>query len=92
MSELKIPLQETQPIRNIAKAVSHLIMPDLPQLTRLLMDMRAGVNEEIAACLRKKEQIRAEGFAAAMRLMLPEEGEQRNMAGTYFDQIKRTGG
>lgn len=91
MSEHKVPLHETQPVKNIAKSVSRLIMPDLSPLIRLLIDMRAGISEERAACLRKKEQIKAEGFAAAMRLMLPEEEELRNMAGTYFDRLNRSG-
>lgn len=90
MSKPKIPLHETKPIKNIVEAASHLLMPDLRGLSLLFIEMKASINEERAACLRKKEQIKSEGFAAAMRLMLLDQ-DIKEITRPYFDKLKNYG-
>lgn len=85
----KIPLTETKPIKNIVEAVSHLLMPDLGGLIQLSVEMRESLAADKTALLRRKEDIRIEGYAAAMRLMLPDQDAQCQMTNTYFQRLNR---
>lgn len=85
----KIPLKDTPAIRNIVEAVSHLLIPDFDGLIQLFVDMRAGIQEEKTALLRRKDDIRTEAYAAAMRLMLSDPDAPPSLPRNYFDRLKR---
>lgn len=86
--EYKIPLKDTAPIRAISETVSHLLVPDLGGLIQLFVELRAGLQEERAAILRRKEDIRSEAYAAAMRLMLSDPDAPPSLSRNYFERLR----
>lgn len=88
MQIIKAPLSETRAIQNIFNSVSHLIVPELSLLSLLLLDLKTGINSEKAQLRKLKEQAKNEGYAAAMRLMMPNDSQLEQAKGTYFERLE----
>ena len=79
-------------IMRIAEAVSNLIFPSLAGLYQTFLDQKAGIDQKRAELLRRREEIRNEGFEAATRFMAPTAEQIRNAGISYLEFIKRQRG
>ncbi len=79
-------------IERIAEAVSNLLVPPLTSLHQTFMEQKAGVNEKRSELLNKREDIRNEGFAAAMRLMSPNADQLQMTKGSYLELVNNQRG
>lgn len=78
-----------QAIDRIAMAVSSLIFPPLAPLYQAFIEQKAGINEKRAELLRKRENVRNEGYAAATRLMTPSEEQLHTIGVSYPELINK---
>ncbi len=69
------------------QAMSVLTIPDLDQLRQVLSSQVEGVRAEISRLRRQQDQVRADGMAAATRLMMPEGKTLQDFHKSYHDQI-----
>jgi len=78
-----------QAIERIAAAVSNLIFPPLATLHQAFIDQKEGVSQKRAELIRKREGIRNEGYAAAMRLMSPSTEQLQTIGSSYLELINK---
>lgn len=78
-----------QAIERIAEAVSSLIYPSLAPLHQAFIEQKAGVNEKKAELIRKREDVRNEGYAAAIRLMTPNTEQSHTIDLSYLELINK---
>lgn len=84
------PMQEiTQAIEFIRKSASCLIYPPLALLHQTFLDEKALVNEKRSELLRKREDVRNEGYAAATRLMSPSKEQLPTISISYPELIDK---
>jgi len=89
MQKMSPTQKRPQAIDRIAMAVSNLIFPPLAPLNQAFIEQKAGVNEKRAELLRKRENVRHEGYAAATRLMTPSAEELQTMGVSYLEFINK---
>lgn len=87
MKTPKSPLNMHPAIISFGKSVSRLVMPSLPLLYQVVVDVRQGVQEERAEINRQLDELQLEGYEAAARLCLPDGGPQQPLQASYFDRI-----
>lgn len=90
----KLPFEKKRPqaIERIAEAASNLLMPPLTPLHQTFMDQKLGVQEKRSELLRKQDECRNEGYAAAMRLMMPSAEQFQATRGSYLELIHKQRG
>jgi hypothetical protein len=79
-------------IERIAEAVSNLIVPSLAALYQTFLDQKAGIGQKRTELVRRREEVRNEGFEAATRFMAPTAEQIRNADISYLELIKRQRG
>lgn len=77
--------KKPQAIERIAEAVSSLIYPSLAPLHQAFIEQKAGINEKRAELIRKRENVRNEGYAAATRLMTPNTEQSQTIGVSYLE-------
>lgn len=87
-TEKKIP----QAIERIAEAASSLLMPPLAPLHQTFIEQKSGVEEKRSELLRKQNECRNEGYAAAMRLMMPSAEKLKETRDSYLELIHKQRG
>ena len=81
-------LNRSEGILRIKKSVSKLIKPPLEPLYQVFVDEKAAVQAERSELLRKIEELRQEGFEAAIQLMTLHPEPPHITNGSYFDRIE----
>lgn len=81
--------KKPQAIERIAEAVSSLIYPSLAPLHQAFIEQKAGINEKRAELIRKRENVRNEGYAAATQLLAPSEEQLHTIGVSYFELINK---
>ncbi len=84
--------KKPQAIEYISEAVSNLLVPPLASLHQTFMEQKTGVNEKRSELLNKREDIRNEGFAAAMRLMSASTDQLQMTKGSYLELVNKQRG
>lgn len=79
-------------IEQIAEAAAGLIVPPLTSLYQTFLDQKAGVEQKRAKLVRRREEIRSEGYEAATRFMTPNAEQVRNAGISYLELIKKQRG
>ncbi len=79
-------------IERIAEAVSNLIFPPLASLYQAFLDQKTGVEQKQTELLRKREEVRNEGYEAATRFMAPTTEQIHNTGISYLELIKKQRG
>ncbi len=79
-------------IEHIADAVSNLLVPPLTSLHQTFMEQKTGINEKRSELLNKREDIRNEGFAAAMRLMSANTDQLQTTRDSYLELVNKQRG
>ncbi|MCE7914567.1 MAG: hypothetical protein DYH15_07760 [Nitrosomonas sp. PRO4] len=89
MQKISPTQKRPQAIDRIAAAVSSLIFPPLAPLYQAFIEQKAGINEKRAELLRKLENVRNDGYAAATRLLAPSEEQLQTIGLSYFELINK---
>jgi len=89
MQKISPTQKRPQAIDRIATAVSSLIFPPLAPLYQAFIEQKAGINEKRAELLRKRENVRNEGYAAATRLMTPSAEQLQTIGVSYLELINK---
>jgi len=76
-------------IARIFESVSKLIKPSLAPLYQEFLDRKKIVADERTSLLRRLEEVRQEGFEAAVRLRLSCNDNFRIERGSYFERIEQ---
>ncbi len=84
--------ERPQAIARIAEAASSLLIPPLAPLHQAFMEQKYGVEEKRSELLRKQDECRNEGYAAAMRLMMPSAERLQATRGSYLELIHKQRG
>ena len=92
MEKLSPEKKKPKAIERISEAASNLLMPPLAPLHQTFMDQKFGAEEKRSELLRKREEIRNEGYAAAMRLMMPSAERLQATKGSYLELIHKQRG
>lgn len=79
-------------IEYIADAVSNLLVPPLTSLHQTFMEQKTDINEKRSELLNKREDIRNEGFAAAMRLMSASTDQLQTTRDSYLELVNKQRG
>lgn len=74
-------------ITRIFESVSKLIKPSLAPLYQVFLDRKKIVEDERTSLMRKIEEVRQEGFEAAVRLRISCNDNFRIERGSYFERI-----
>ncbi len=83
------PPKKPRAIERITEAVSNLLVPPLTSLHQTFMEQKTGVNEKRSELLNKREDIRNEGFAAAMRLMSASTDQLQTTRDSYLELVNK---
>ncbi|QOJ23787.1 MAG: hypothetical protein HRU78_09080 [Gammaproteobacteria bacterium] len=89
MQKMSPTQKRPQAIERIAAAVSNLIYPSLAPLHQAFIEQKAGVNEKRAELIRKRENVRNDGYAAATRLMTPHTEQSQTIDLPYLELINK---
>ncbi len=79
-------------IQQIAEAVSSLIFPSLTPLYQTFLDQKTGIEQKRGELIRRRDEIRNEGYEAATRFMAPTAEQIQNAGISYLEVIKKQRG
>ncbi|WP_096294012.1 hypothetical protein [Nitrosomonas ureae] len=89
MQKMSPTPKRPQGIERISEAVSNLLPPPLAPLHQTFIEQKAGINEKRAELLRKRENVRNEGYAAATRLMTPSAEQLQTIGVSYLELFNK---
>lgn len=75
-------------IQRVYEAASKLVMPSLAPLHQVFVDEKAALQAERAALRQRQEEVRADGFDAAVRLLAASDEAFRIDRKPYFERIR----
>ncbi|CAA0107130.1 Uncharacterised protein [Halioglobus japonicus] len=92
MKKPQSPVNTHPAIVAFGNAVSRLRKPSLAPLYQVVVDVRQAVQDDRTDINRRMDEHRLEGYEAAARLCLPDDGPVTGTQASYFDQIDARGG
>lgn len=75
-------------IQRVYEAASKLVMPALAPLYQVFVDEKAALQAEHATLRQRQEEVRADGFDAAVRLLSAADEAFRIDRKPYFERIE----
>ncbi len=89
MQKISPPQKKPQAIERIYNAASNLIYPPIEQLHQTFIEQKTAISEKRSELLRKRDEVSNEGYAAAIRLMMPDDEQLQTIGVSYLELVNK---